>query len=107
MPTHIGPTWDRDVDWDRLEEEVQLSLIEQNLRDPDGYMLPELTLGWQIADWIEKNLLADEVDPVTEKPLPFALTAEQLRFLLWFYAIDELGRFAYREVVLQRLKGWG
>lgn len=32
---------------------------------------------------------------------------EQLRFLLWWYAVDEQGRFVYRKGVLQRLKGWG
>jgi hypothetical protein len=37
----------------------------------------------------------------------FSLTLEQLRFLLWWYAIDESGRFVYQSGVLQRLKGWG
>jgi phage terminase large subunit-like protein len=32
---------------------------------------------------------------------------EQLRFLLWWYAVDGQGRFVYRKGVLQRLKGWG
>ena len=34
-------------------------------------------------------------------------TAEQARFVLWWYAIDKHGRFVYREGLLQRLKGWG
>lgn len=89
----LGPTWSKDPAW-------------LGPRDPDGYILPELTLGWQAIHWAETNLLADETyDDGT--PRPFKFTNEQLRFLLWFYAIDEGGRFLYREVVLQRLKGWG
>ncbi|GLZ81399.1 hypothetical protein Afil01_62060 [Actinorhabdospora filicis] len=30
-----------------------------------------------------------------------------MRFLLWFYAVDNYGRFLHRKAVLQRLKGWG
>ena len=38
---------------------------------------------------------------------PFLPTMEQVRFLLWWYAVDENGRFAYRQGTLRRLKGWG
>lgn len=93
VPFSMGPTWDRNPFW-------------KGPRDPQDYILPELTLGWQVLDWIEKNLLADETDE-HNRPLPFDLTDEQKRFILWFYAIDETGRFLYREVVLQRLKGHG
>lgn len=93
VPFSMGPTWDRNPFWD-------------GPRDPQGYILPKLTLGWQILIWIEENLLADETDE-HNRPLPFDLTDEQKRFILWFYAIDETGRFNYREVVLQRLKGHG
>jgi hypothetical protein len=93
VPFSMGPTWSKDPTWD-------------GPRDPQGYILPKLTLGWQILAWIALNLLADETDE-NDQPLPFDLTDEQKRFILWFYAIDEDGRFAYREVVLQRLKGHG
>lgn len=93
VPFHLGPTWDRNPFWD-------------GPRDPDGYILPKLTIGWQAIWWIEANLLADETDE-NDQPLPFKLTNEQKRFILWFYAIDEDGVFFYREVVLQRLKGHG
>jgi len=106
VPFSLGPTWDRNPDWD-------------GPRDPQGYILPKLTLGWQILDWISANLLADETDE-NNNPLPFDLTDEQKRFILWFYAIEDDeydsegnliresdGRFLYREVVLQRLKGHG
>ena len=93
VPSTMGPTWDRDPNWD-------------GPRDPEGYILPHFTLGWQAIRWGEKNLLADETDE-DDQPLPFQLTSEQVRFVLWFYAIDENGRFAYRNTILQRLKGAG
>ena len=86
VPAHTGPTWERDPDW-------------TGPTDPDGYILPRWTLGWQVIDWIEKNLLADETDE-NDQPLPFALTREQMRFILWFYAVNEYGHFIYREIVL-------
>ena len=89
----MGPTWDRDPNWD-------------GPRDPDGYILPHLTLGYQALAWILANLLSDEVDE-HDRHLPYRPTPEQVRFILWFYAIDESGRFLYREIVLQRLKGHG
>lgn len=92
-PATLGPTWDRDPTW-------------EGPRDSDGYVLPEITLGWQVLHWVEANLLSDEVD-LEGRPTPFVATGEQTRFVLWWYAIDETGRFVYREGVLQRLKGWG
>jgi hypothetical protein len=82
----LGPTWQKNED--------------------GSFKLPELTLGWQILRWIEDNLLSDETDAYGKR-LPFKPTKEQARFILWWYAIDETGRFIYREGVLQRLKGWG
>lgn len=38
---------------------------------------------------------------------PFIPTDEQARFLLWWYAVDDRGRFSYRSGVLRRMKGWG
>lgn len=92
-PVAIGPTWQRNPDWDGVDPLAE-------------FVLPEWTLGWQILKWIGDNLLADEVDD-RGNPLPFNPTNEQKRFILWWYAIDATGRFVYREGVLQRLKGWG
>lgn len=77
---YIGPTW---------------------ARDGDGrFILPERTLGWQILAWIKKYINGGGGKPFTP-------TREQARFILWWYAVDEDGRFLYRDGVLQRLKGWG
>lgn len=80
-PKFIGPTWER---------------------DENGWALPERTLGWELAAWCSEYL-NDPNDP--EKPWRF--TAEQLRFLLWWYAVDERGKPLSRRGVLQRIKGWG
>jgi len=76
----IGPTWATD--------------------DNDKWVLPERTLGWEIAMWCSTWLLGMDGEP-------WKFTREQLRFLLWWYAVDENGRFVYRTGCLQRMKGWG
>lgn len=82
-PTYIGPTWQRD--------------------DGGNFVLPQHTLGWEIAGWCSQYLLA----PDSQDGEPWRFTFEQLRFVLWWYAVDERGKFIYREGTLQRLKGWG
>lgn len=84
-PIHLGPTWEKDA-------------LGQ-------FVLPRWTLGWQALGWVEGNLLAEE--STSQNPIPFKPTGEQARFILWWYAIDETGRFKYRDGILQRLKGWG
>jgi hypothetical protein len=79
-PTYIGPTWQRN--------------------ESGGWLLPEKTIGWQIAGWCAEYLRAEDSGP-------WRFTNEQLRFLLWWYAVDDDGRFIHRKGVLQRLKGWG
>ena len=81
-PSYIGPTWAMD--------------------DNGDWMLPEHTLGWELAAWCTR-FLANPNDPDS----PWEFTTEQLRFLLWWYAVDARGRFLWRRGVLQRLKGWG
>jgi hypothetical protein len=103
-PVHFGPTWEMAPGWTPGSDAYQ-------------YALPEATLGWQIQAWVEgipgvaeANILSDETDENGD-PLPFKFTDEQLRFILWMYAISpdpaQHGRFIFREIVLQRLKGWG
>lgn len=83
-PAHItGPTWERR--WD------------------GAWHLPEQSLGWGILDWMAKYLRS----PGGEGEEPFLPTPEQARFLLWWYAVDENGKYSYRAGVLRRMKGWG
>lgn len=79
-PVTLGPSWQRD--------------------ESGQFILPQLTLGWQIlgwtADWLQHG-----------DGRPWQYTNEQARLTLWWYAIDHNGRFLYRDGVVQRLKGWG
>lgn len=79
-PIYIGPTWQRNAD--------------------NSWLLPERTIGWHIAGWCAEYLKGED-------GRPWKFTPEQLRFILWWYAVDETGRFLSRKGVLQRLKGWG
>lgn len=103
-PPHIiGPVWLHDED--------------------GGWLLPEKTLGWGVINWwaMYVNSPGDEVtDPVRlqfllklaeagviDRHNAFVPTDEQMRFVLWWYAVDDKGNYAYREGTLRRLKGWG
>lgn len=84
-PVYIGPTWKRNAD--------------------GSWLLPEKTLGWGIAAWVSTYL--KDLNCTDDEVKPFIFTPEQLRWLLWWYAVDDRGVFHYRNGVLQRLKGWG
>lgn len=77
-PITIGPTWS----WD------------------SGWILPERTLGWRFLAWCGVWLKDKNGDD-------WQFTPEQARFLLWFYSLDDTGRWLFESAVLQRLKGWG
>ena len=79
-PIRIGPTWQ----WS----------------PESGWLLPEHTLGWGFLSWTTYWLTGS-------RGAPWMWTAEQMRFLLHYYAIDELGDPLYHSAMLQRLKGWG
>lgn len=79
-PVCIGPTW---------------------RRDENGWVLPEITLGWDFLGWTG-YWLRD-----SKHSTPWKWTNEQARFWLWFYALDGTGRPLHDSAVLQRLKGWG
>lgn len=67
------------------------------VNEDGSWYLPEKTLGWQIAGWCSAYLQSDDGGQ-------WRFTNEQLRFLLWWYAVDDSGKFVYRKGVLQRLK---
>lgn len=69
---------------------------------PEG--LPERTLGWTVLEWTADYLQQPDGPNAGD---PWHFTNEQARFVLWWYAIDSRGRFAYRYGMLRRMKGWG
>jgi hypothetical protein len=79
-PTDIGPLWQKD--------------------EEGNWLLPEITLGWQVLAWCAEWLQMPDGSP-------WIFTDEQARMILWFFAIDERGRFKYRQAVWQALKGAG
>lgn len=102
-PPHIiGPSWQRTIDGD--------------------WHLPEKTLGWGVLEWMSEyvNTPGGHDDPnrlrflielaeagIDVNDLMFIPTDEQVRLVLWWYAVDDRGQYVYREGVIRRLKGWG
>lgn len=102
-PPHIvGPSWQRRID--------------------GSWHLPEKTLGWDVLAWMSDyvNTPGGHDDParlrmliaMSEAGIPvtenmFLPTDEQVRLVLWWYAVDGNGQYSYREGVIRRLKGWG
>ena len=84
-PSHVvGPTW-------------------RTWEDGSWY-LPEKTLGWGVLSWLYRYVRSPGGDFAGEGFLP---TDEQARFIAWWYAVDDSGRFAYRSGVFRRMKGHG
>lgn len=103
QPPHmIGPTW---------------------AKNEDGtWHLPTKTLGWGVLAWLSEyvNTPGGHDDPdrlrflieMSEAGIPvneqmFLPTDEQVRMILWWYAVDERGQYTFREGVFRRLKGHG
>jgi hypothetical protein len=80
-PVYIGPTWQRG--------------------DDGRFILPAKTLGWQALAWLRTRVNSPDGNG------KFKPTKEQARFILWWYAVDDRGRFVYRDGIFQRLKGHG
>ena len=68
------------------------------------WWLPEKTLGWGVLNWWAQYVKTPGGDHAGEAFMP---TLEQARWALWWYAVDDAGRYAYRNGVLRRMKGWG
>lgn len=79
-PERLGPTWQTDAQ--------------------GRWLLPDATLGWDVLGfvgcWLQHG-----------RGRPWRYTLEQARFILWWFSLDEQGRFVFYDGVLQRLKGWG
>lgn len=72
--------------------------------------IPELTLGYQAAGWAEGKFgeFSGLVQPNGPKAKqPFQFTPGQLRFLLWWYAVDEAGQWLFNHGVRRLSKGSG
>lgn len=65
---------------------------------------PEYTLAWDILAWAEENIVMPDGENAGD---PWRFTDEQIRFLAWYYAVDEHGKWVYRTASLRRAKGWG
>ena len=84
-PVAIGPVWQKDKN--------------------GHFVTPEKSLGYHLAiEWAPKWLRQPD-GPLAGEPWQF--TKEQARFLAWWYAIDDNGRFKYRSGVYRRMKGAG
>lgn len=79
-PVRIGPSWQVDAD--------------------GRWLLPDATIGWDVLAWCGTELQHG-------RDQPWRFTLEQARFLLWWFAVDERGRWLFTDGVLQRIKGWG
>ncbi len=105
---------EEEVTWQNItQRDFYLDIPEAECHGPawtvgplGTYIQPKLTLGWQVLRWVSENLLSDETDD-DGNPTPFVPTAEQQRLILWWYEVDERGRFTHRKGIIQRLKGWG
>lgn len=73
---------------------------------PDG--LPEdhgyFSLGYGVAQWAEKHLAQPDGD---EAGRPWRWTRSQLNFVVWWYAVDEDGKWLYRRGQIVLPKGAG
>lgn len=69
---------------------------------PDG--LPARSLGWGLLAWASKYLKQPDGENAGER---WRFTDAQARFVLWFYAVDEQGRWVYRRGALRWSKGRG
>lgn len=88
-----------------MTDSLRLSPLSEGLTQttlPEG--LPKYTLGWYILAWAFKYLQQPDGPDAGE---PFLFTDEQMRLILWWYAVDAEGRFLYNSGVIRRMKGWG
>lgn len=69
---------------------------------PSG--VPELTLGWEAIHWATKYLKQPDGP---DAGLRWEFTESQVRFLLWWYAVTESGRWLFYHGVRRYPKGAG
>ena len=69
---------------------------------PEGE--PSFTLGWEAIRWAE-SLLIQPNGPRARQP--FRFTRDQMRFVLWWYALDDDGQWLFNHGVRRLAKGSG
>lgn len=69
---------------------------------PEGE--PDLTLGWAAAEWAESWLIQPNGPRAGRR---FRLTRDQLRFFLWWYAMDPNGYWLFHHGARRLAKGSG
>src|SRR4051812_26360179 len=66
--------------------------------------VPELTLGWEAIGWGAKYLRQPNGPRAGQR---FEFVSSQVRFLLWFYALDADGQWLFRRAIRRLAKGSG
>jgi hypothetical protein len=69
---------------------------------PDG--VPDLTLGWEAIHWASKYLRQPDGPNVGDR---WEFIESQVRFILWWYALEPSGRWTYYHGVRRYPKGAG
>ncbi|HXF71672.1 MAG TPA: terminase [Actinomycetota bacterium] len=79
-------------------------MAEPVLYGPEGW--PPLGLTWaeEVVRWCAEHLRQPDGP---EAGRPWRPTRQQMRFLAWWFAHDEQGRWLYRRGVVRMCKGWG
>src|SRR4051794_16315425 len=91
----------------RLMTTVPGSVLDVGPQDrlitlPEG--VPDLTLGWEAVRWASTYLRQPNGPNAGQR---FKFTQSQIRFILWFYALDETGQWLFRRAVRRLAKGSG
>lgn len=92
------------VSLDPRRPDGTLGLLIHPTLTPSGSMLrPILSLGWQVAAWVE-HMLCHGPGDLAEQPIQ--LDAERRLFVVLCYAVGPDGRRLVEEATISRLKGW-
>ena len=81
---------------------VSASPADRLVTLPDG--IPDLTLGWEVVKWATKYLKHPNGERAGKR---WEFVDSQLRFLLWWYAVDEDGQWLFHHGARRLAKGSG
>lgn len=88
--------------WRRSMSTAPDSPVDRLVTLPEG--LPDLTLGWGVMRWAMKYLRQPNGPRAGQ---PFRPIDSQVRFWLWWYAVDSDGRWLFHRAVRRLAKGSG